>query len=100
MKPGIDARVGHCGKVSGASKVGFSQLYVNEERENASVGQSDWFSRFDNFKMEEQLIVCVSAHPILYNTSLFDYRDVNKKNDAWRRVAEVVGVPGVYFVLL
>ena len=52
--------------------------------------------------MEEKLIVCVSAHPIglLYNTSLFDYRDVNKKNDAWRRVAEVVGVPGVYFVLL
>ena len=60
---------------SGASKVGFSQLYVNEERENASVGQSDWFSRFDNFKMEEQLIVCVSAHPILYTTSLFDYRE-------------------------
>ena len=24
----------------------------------------------------------------------------NKKNYAWRRVAEVVGVPGVYFVLL
>ena len=64
---------------SGASKVGFSQLYVNEERENASVGQSDWFSRFDNFKIEEQLIVCVSAHPILFNTSQFDYRDVNLK---------------------
>ena len=57
------------------------------------------FSRFDYFKIEEQLIVCVSAHPVLYNTSLFDYRDVNKINYAWRRVAEVVGVPGVYFVL-
>ena len=57
-------------------------------------------SSFDNFKMEEQLIVCVSAHPVLYDTSLFDYRDVNKKNDAWCRVSEVVGVPGVYFVLL
>ena len=31
------------GERSGALKVGFSQLYVNEERENASVGQSDWF---------------------------------------------------------
>ena len=57
-------------------------------------------SRFDNFKMEEQLIVCVSSYPVLYDTSMFDYRDINKKNDAWRRVAEVVGVPGVlYFVL-
>ena len=36
------------------------------------------FSRFDN-KIEEQLIVCVSAHPVLYDMSLFDYRDVNKK---------------------
>ena len=43
MKPGIDARVGHCGKASRALKVGFSQLHVNEERDNASNGQSDWF---------------------------------------------------------
>ena len=43
IKPGVDARVGHCGKASGALKVGFSQLYVNEERENSvGVGQSDW----------------------------------------------------------
>ena len=31
------------GERSGALKVGFSQLHVNEERKNASVGQSDWF---------------------------------------------------------
>ena len=43
MKSGVDARVGHCGKASGALQVGFSLLYVNEGRKNASVGQSDWF---------------------------------------------------------
>ena len=36
------------------------------------------FSRFDN-KIEEQLIVCVSAHSVLYDIYLFDYTDVNKK---------------------
>ena len=43
IKSGVDARVWHCGKASAALKVGFSQRYVNEERKNASVGQSDWF---------------------------------------------------------
>ena len=43
MKSGVVAREWHCGKASGVEQVGFSQLYVNEERKNASVGQSDWF---------------------------------------------------------
>ena len=49
--------------------------------------------------MEEKLIVCVAGYPVLYDTSLYSYRDVNIKNDAWRKVAEIVGAPGGYFVL-
>ena len=49
--------------------------------------------------MEEKLIACVAAYPVLYDTSLYLYKDINKKNEAWRRVADVVGAPGVFFVL-
>ena len=49
--------------------------------------------------MEEKLIACVAAYPVLYDTSLYLYRDINKKNETWRRVADV-GAPGVFFVLL
>ena len=47
----------------------------------------------------EKIIVAVAAYPVLYDTSLYSYRNVNKKNDAWRKVAEAVGDPGGYFVL-
>ncbi|XP_062338406.1 transcription factor Adf-1-like [Osmerus eperlanus] len=50
-------------------------------------------SSFLGFKMEEKLIVCVAGYPVLYDTSLYSYRDVNIKNDAWRKVAEIVGAP-------
>lgn len=42
----------------------------------------------------EKLIFAVSSFPILYDTSLYSYRDTTMKNDTWRKVAEVVGVPG------
>uniref|UniRef100_A0A3B1IUG3 MADF domain-containing protein n=1 Tax=Astyanax mexicanus TaxID=7994 RepID=A0A3B1IUG3_ASTMX len=45
-------------------------------------------------KMEERLIIAVSGFPVLYDVSLFAYRDLNKKNDAWKKVSEIVGVPG------
>ena len=51
----------------------------------------------DNFvsgNMEEKLIVAVSSFPVLYDTSLYSYRDTTMKTDAWSKVAEVVGVPG------
>ncbi|KAG9259522.1 hypothetical protein AMEX_G27817 [Astyanax mexicanus] len=43
--------------------------------------------------MEERLIIAVSGFPVLYDVSLFAYRDLNKKNDAWKKVSEIVGVP-------
>ncbi|XP_073725513.1 uncharacterized protein [Misgurnus anguillicaudatus] len=43
--------------------------------------------------MEEKLIIAVAGFPIIYDVSLFDYRDVTKKNDAWTKVSEIVGVP-------
>ncbi len=44
--------------------------------------------------MEERLIIAVAGFPIIYDVSLFAYRDINKKNDAWTKVSDIVGVPG------
>ena len=41
--------------------------------------------------MEEKLIIAVSSFPVLYDASLFVYRDNQKNNDAWRKVADLVG---------
>ena len=49
--------------------------------------------------MEEKCIACAAAYPVLYDTSLYFYKDINKKYDDWRRVADVVGAPGGVFVL-
>ena len=40
------------------------------------------------------------VYPVLYNLSLYLYRDIDKKNEAWCRVSDVVGAPGSFFVLL
>ena len=56
-------------------------------------------SRFLGFKMEEKCVACVAAYPVLYDTSLYSYKDINKKYEVWRRVADVVGVPGGFLVL-
>ena len=50
--------------------------------------------------MEEKLIIAVSAHPVLYDTSLFVYRDVLKKNTAWKKVSEIVGIAGGFILML
>ena len=39
-----------------------------------------------------ELIIAVSGFPELYDTSLFVYRDNRKKNEAWRKVADIVGL--------
>ena len=49
--------------------------------------------------MEEKLIICVAVYPVLYDMSLYLYKDINKKNEAWHRVADIVGAPGGFFVL-
>ena len=46
--------------------------------------------------MEDKLIVAVTAHPVLYDTSCRLYRDRYKKEQAWSKVSEVAGLPGKY----
>jgi len=36
----------------------------------------------------------VGNHPVLYDQSLFTYRDINRRSQAWREVAETVGETG------
>ncbi|XP_071324038.1 uncharacterized protein [Trachinotus anak] len=43
--------------------------------------------------MEYKLIMAVSGFPSLYDTNSLTYRDLNMRSDAWRQVAEIVGVP-------
>ncbi|KAF3703226.1 Transcription factor Adf-1 ADH distal factor 1 [Channa argus] len=43
--------------------------------------------------MEYKLIMAVSGFPSLYDTTSLTYRDLNMRSDAWRQVAEIVGVP-------
>lgn len=43
--------------------------------------------------MEYKLIMAVSGFPSLYDSSSLTYRDLNIRSDAWRQVAELVGVP-------
>ena len=46
--------------------------------------------------MEDKLIVAVTAHPVLYDTSCLLYRDRYKKEQAWNKVSEVAGLPGKF----
>ncbi|KAL2085757.1 hypothetical protein ACEWY4_019077 [Coilia grayii] len=43
--------------------------------------------------MEETLIVAVSGNPVIYDTALPTYKDVDLKRDAWLKVAQLVGRP-------
>ena len=45
-----------------------------------------------DYKMStEKLIAAVTGHPVLYDPSLFHFRDRNKKALAWAEVSRVVG---------
>ncbi len=46
--------------------------------------------------MDDRLIIAVAGFPIIYDVSLFAYRDINLKNDAWTKVSEIVGDAGVH----
>lgn len=48
--------------------------------------------------MEYKLIMAVSGFPSLYDSNSSTYRDLNMRSDAWRQVAEMVGVPGEWLV--
>uniref|UniRef100_A0A3Q1BXT9 MADF domain-containing protein n=1 Tax=Amphiprion ocellaris TaxID=80972 RepID=A0A3Q1BXT9_AMPOC len=43
--------------------------------------------------MAYKLIMAVSGFPSLYDTNSLTYRDLTMRSDAWRQVAEIVGVP-------
>ena len=45
-------------------------------------------------KMEERLIVAVCGHPVLYDSAAVFYRDRTKKEEAWAKVSEEVGLSG------
>ncbi|CAK6970583.1 uncharacterized protein LOC117943446 [Scomber scombrus] len=40
----------------------------------------------------EILIAALAGQPVLYDVSLFSYQDQLQKADAWKRVAEAVGL--------
>ena len=44
--------------------------------------------------MEEKLIIAVAGFPIIYDMTLFAYRDQFKKKEAWDKIAGIVGVSG------
>ncbi|KAF4115384.1 hypothetical protein G5714_002873 [Onychostoma macrolepis] len=44
--------------------------------------------------MDEQLILCVSEFPELYDTSLRSYRDIGRKAVSWRHIFIQVGMSG------
>ena len=46
--------------------------------------------------MEEKLIIAVCGHPVLYDTAAVFYRDKIKKEEAWVKVSEEVGLPGKF----
>ncbi|KAL3056870.1 hypothetical protein OYC64_007364 [Pagothenia borchgrevinki] len=43
--------------------------------------------------MEEKIVVAVSGFPEIYDTMSYIYRDRNKKELAWRKISEEVGIP-------
>ncbi len=43
---------------------------------------------------EEKLIIEVQNYTILFDTSHPHYKDTNRKDKAWSRIAEVLGVDG------
>ena len=44
--------------------------------------------------MEDKLIIAVGNRPILYDQSLYTYRDTNRRDLAWRESSLEVGEPG------
>ena len=47
-----------------------------------------------DLKMDEKLIIAVGNRPILYDSTLYTYRDTNRRDLAWREVSLEVGEPG------
>lgn len=59
-------------------------------------GENNWASSI-TFG-EEKLILAVQEHTILYDTTHLFYKDTNRKENAWCKVAEVTGLRGKYMV--
>ena len=50
--------------------------------------------------MEDKLIITVGNRPILYDQSLYRYRDTNRRYLAWGEVSLEVGEPGNIMFLI
>lgn len=46
--------------------------------------------------MEEQLIIAIENHPILYDKSLSTYKSVNARETAWKEVAKDISSSGKF----
>lgn len=49
---------------------------------------------------EENLIENVRAHTLLYDMFSEDYRDLNRKKEAWEEIGDALKIPGKYYVIL
>ena len=48
-------------------------------------------------KMEEKIIISVSAYPEIFNTTLASYKDRTVKAKAWLKVSQEIGLTGKSF---
>jgi len=46
---------------------------------------------------DEKLVESVRTRPVLYKVKMRDYRNIDKKEQAWEEVANEVNQPGSHF---
>ena len=64
------------------------QDFQDSKLSNVQLLKLRWKRHFLIFqKMEEKLIIAVGNHPVIYDLT---YRDINRRSQAWREVAETV----------
>ena len=78
-----------CRKYKMASFVAEGYQFVLHQNDDAAPG--------DTVRTED-IIDAVRSYPILYHTSRQDYRDMVKKENAWKAVAEATGCASKYIM--
>jgi len=51
-------------------------------------------SERDSLSLNERLVDMMESYPCLWNTSSRSYKDINKKDEAWKELQRRLGVPG------
>ena len=80
---------------SGATEATANRGFQSERNAEIS-GKTDSRKKEKNQKerRKEKLNIAVYGFLQSYDPTLFFYRDSKKKNDAWRKVSDLVGGPG------